>query len=210
MNFIDVEQGSPEWHKLRRTKIGASNSPALLGISPYKSAVDVYNEMVFGEKAYITSAMQNGTDREAEAREYFNNIVHYKDGSNRYSPAVVISEEYDLMMASLDGINPKHTTILEIKVPGHTTYGLCVQDRVPIHWEYQIQHQLAVTGLDHAILFVYIDPTYNLIFRYTRDAKRISEIVSACVEFEEKYLSTFTCPPTKREAKMWDKILSTK
>ena len=31
MRFIDIEQGSPEWHELRKTKIGASMAPIIMG-----------------------------------------------------------------------------------------------------------------------------------------------------------------------------------
>jgi len=207
MKFVDVEQGSFEWHALRRTKIGASSSPSLLNLSPYKTPVDVYNEMVFGEKGYVNAAMQNGTDKEGEARDYFNSIIPTPGEQYKFSPAVVVSEEYDFLMASLDGINASHNVILEIKVPGQKVYEQCFLDNVPIHWEYQIQHQLAVTGLDLAILFVYRSPTDNVIVRYPRDEKKIAEIVAACQKFEEENLSTFTCPDSKRDIKLWSKIL---
>lgn len=191
MKFVDIEQGSEQWHQLRRTKIGASNSPALLGLSPYKNAVDVFEEMVLGKKPYINKAMQRGTDTEAEAREYFNDLV---PGASKFIPRVVISEEYDLMMASLDGLNELNTIILEIKVPGKKVYDQCINAQVPIHWEYQIQHQLAVTGLDLAYLFVYMDANTNLVFQYKRDEKRIAQIVKGCEEFEKHYLLTYQSP----------------
>lgn len=207
MKFVDVEQRSPQWHALRRTKIGASSSPALLNLCPNKSSLSVYNEMMFGEKPYVNEAMQHGTDTEDEALEYFNRSIPTQGDQYKFSPAVVISEEYDFMMASLDGINGSYNVILEIKCPGLKTYEQCFLDNVPVYWEYQIQHQLAVTGLDLAILFVYIDPSTNVIIRYVRDEKKIAEIVAACQKFELENLSTFTPPDTKKNLKLWDKIL---
>jgi putative phage-type endonuclease len=118
------EQGSPAWHELRRTKIGASASPALLGLSPYKTGADVFREMVLGEVGYINKAMVHGSNTEQEARDYFNKI----NPNLAFRPAVVVSEEYDIMMCSLDGINETNTTILEIKVPGEKVYDLCLQE----------------------------------------------------------------------------------
>lgn len=201
MKFItgeEGEQGSPAWHELRRTKIGASSSPALLGLSPYKNASDIYREMVLGEVGYINKAMANGSNTEEEARDYFNRINPAQGDAYTFKPAVVVSEECDIMMASLDGINGSNSVILEIKVPGEKVYEACLQEKIPVHWEYQIQHQLAVTGLDLAILFIYRNPTNNLILRYTRDDKRIAEIVEACQQFEKDHLSTYIAPESKK------------
>lgn len=199
MKFIEVEQGSAEWHELRRTKIGASNSPALLGISPYKSSSDIYREMVLGQTGYINKAMAHGSHTENEARECFNKMNPTQGPAYTFKPAVVVSDEYPLMMASLDGINETNTVILEIKCPGDKVYELCVQERVPLHWEYQMQHQLAVTGLDLAILFVYKDAFNNVILRYGRDEKRIAEIIDACHKFEKDHLLTYTSPEEKQD-----------
>ena len=200
MKFIDVLQGSTEWHELRRTKIGASNSPALLGISPYKTSSDIYREMVLGESGYVNKAMKHGTDTESEARDFFNNIKSSLYDDSIFTPAVVVSDEYDIMMASLDGINESRTAIVEIKCPGQSVYLDCTKSKVPVHWEYQIQHQLCVTGLDLAILFVYRNPEENIYIVYGRDEGKIAEIVSACDKFEKEHLSTYTAPESKSDS----------
>lgn len=195
LKFVEGDaaiQGSESWHELRRSKIGASTSPVLLGLSPYKNSSDIFKEMLFGEKPYINKSMKHGSETEEEARTYFNNLT-----LSDFQPAVVESEEFHFLMASLDGINETQTTILEIKVPGEKVFSQCLMNNIPIHWEYQIQHQLAVTGLDLAILFVYIDPQTNLTFRYIRNENRIQEIISVCKNFHEKHLLTYTSPESK-------------
>lgn len=201
MKYVTGEaaiQGSEAWLALKRTKIGASVSPVLLGISPYSSPAQVWREMMRGETPFVNKAMKHGSATEPEAREYFNNIVHYKSPEHTFKPAVVLSEEYDLLMASLDGINESETVILEIKCPGKNVYDLCMQEKIPKYWESQIQHQLAVTGLDLAILFVYIDPSNNLIVRYMRDEEKIKEIVKVCTDFEKNHLWTQICPESDK------------
>ncbi len=195
MKFVTGEaakQGSDAWHDLRRTKIGASSSPALLGVSPYKKADDVFREMVYGHQPFINKAMQHGTNTEQEALDYFNKIIPHYDSD--FLPCVLVSDEYDFMMASLDGMNHAKTTVLEIKCPGDSVYNQCEKGKVPIHWEYQIQHQLAVSGLDLAILFVYQDEETNLIIKYNRDEEKIGQIINVCKDFHAKNLLTFTPP----------------
>ena len=133
MKYIDVEQGSPEWHELRRTKIGASNSPAILGISPYKTKNDVFNEMAFGEKPFINKAMSRGSLLEEEARTYLNNLNPFHIEDNIFTPAVIVHDTMEFIMASLDGINKSETMILEIKCPGEKVYEQCALGKIPKH-----------------------------------------------------------------------------
>ncbi len=43
--FIKAEQRSEEWLKLRREGLGASDIPAVLGISPYKTPYQLWAEI---------------------------------------------------------------------------------------------------------------------------------------------------------------------
>src|SRR5699024_11000913 len=40
--LVDVVSDSPEWAQERRNSIGASEVPAVLGLSPYATPLDVY------------------------------------------------------------------------------------------------------------------------------------------------------------------------
>jgi len=41
---VILRQNTPEWLEVRKTKLGASDAPAILGISPYKTAYQLFLE----------------------------------------------------------------------------------------------------------------------------------------------------------------------
>jgi predicted phage-related endonuclease len=52
------------------------------------------------------------------------------------------------MIASFDGISVKRDYALEIKCPGKKDHGTALKGSIPIKYYPQLQHQLAVCGLD--------------------------------------------------------------
>ena len=43
---IELNHGSPEWLTFRKTGIGGSDAAAILGMSPFKSNIEVWEEKV--------------------------------------------------------------------------------------------------------------------------------------------------------------------
>ena len=41
-------QGTPEWLEFRRTMVMASDSPVIMGVSPWKTPLQLYHEKVNG------------------------------------------------------------------------------------------------------------------------------------------------------------------
>lgn len=183
MRIIHIEQGSDDWKQMRRSRIGASVSAALMNLHPYKDSIDVYKEMVLGEEPFINAAMKHGSDNERIARDNFNR-AHL----SAYLPVVVVNDQYPYLMASLDGIAEDERRIIEIKCPGDKVFAECFADKIPKYWEIQIQHQLLVTGYDFAYLYVWKNENENLIIPYQADKKIQDQIEIACTEFFEKNL----------------------
>jgi putative phage-type endonuclease len=136
-----MEQGSKEWHELRRNKIGASDSPVIMGVSPWKTAYELYLEKMTGAEQEISASMARGTALEASARERFQD----KTGI-LMMPQVVLSSEREWQMASLDGISFDGTSILEIKHANKEVFEMAVQGDLPDYYMIQIQHALDTTG----------------------------------------------------------------
>lgn len=185
-------QGSDAWHKLRCEKIGASASPALLAVHPYMTEKDVYEQMMFGKKSYVNKAMTYGTEQEPIARNYYNSTF-----LTDYEPVVCVNDQFPYMMASLDGWETASNTILEIKCPGDKVFNECLKDKVPLHWKYQIQHQLLVSGAEFAKLFIWKDEEHKQLIIYSRDGKMMGEIQKACEKFYNENLLQFQIPEAK-------------
>ena len=56
MKTIDIEQGSKEWHDFRAKHFTASDAPAMLGVSPYKTRIELLKEKKYGITQEIDAA----------------------------------------------------------------------------------------------------------------------------------------------------------
>ena len=64
---IRLKHGSPEWQEFRKTGIGGSDAAAILGLSPFKSNIEVWEEKVcFREPEDISDKPQVAYGTEAE------------------------------------------------------------------------------------------------------------------------------------------------
>lgn len=148
---INLVQGSPEWREWRRHKRMASETPAIMGVSPYMSAADIRAIKLGGNGPSVSVAMQYGHDQEPLARAAYEALLE------PMRPAVMVDGDYG---ASLDGINIGGDTILEVKSP-------FVSPRFSDRWvmatrgeategDYaQIQHQMMVSGAEIAHLWIW-------------------------------------------------------
>jgi len=152
---IELEQGTPEWLKWRRTVITATDCPALLGSSPYMTAYKCWQRKLgLIEEQPSNAAMERGKRLEPEARERFNNEMLPEMGL-KFEPAVVESTTYTYLGASLDGITPCNRFIVEIKCGGAALFDMAQHGIIPDHYMHQIQHQLLVTGAEKAFYYCY-------------------------------------------------------
>jgi putative phage-type endonuclease len=155
---LKLEHGSQEWLEFRRNYRMASETPAIMGLSPYQSPADV-RAAKQGKSAYVNPAMRQGTEQEPLARAAYEAL---------YEPmrtAVFVSGEYG---CSLDGINISEDLILEIKTPYKDARN---SDRwkaaergelTPADYA-QVQHQLMVAGSSGAHFMVWDAETQTSI-----------------------------------------------
>lgn len=140
-----LQQGSLEWLALRKTKITATDAVVILGISPWKTKLQLFNEKRSKDNHNFTnSAMQRGLDLEEPAREFFTlktgiKLIPKDDPRN-----VVIHPKNDWMMASFDGISECGQYTLEIKCPGEKDHSIALSGKTPDHYFPQLQHQIEV------------------------------------------------------------------
>lgn len=137
--IINFEQGSQEWLDWRKTVITSTDAAAIMLTSPWKTPYKCWLlklSMIEDDKP--NEAMLRGKWLEPIAREHFNNRF------NRcMQPAVVESDEYEFLGASLDGIEGEE--ILEIKCGGEKLHNMAMNGIIPDYYMDQVQHQLLVT-----------------------------------------------------------------
>lgn len=169
-----MEQNTEEWKEFRRSRIGSSDCPIICGVAPWGNAVQLWAEKVgLGEERQCNAAMQRGITYEPEAREFFANLHGVM-----LSPKVLVHPEIAWMIASVDGMNPEQTVGYEFKVPGKATWAMAINGEIPRYYVYQIQHQMAVSGLKSWWYCVYNpEEKLGVCIQAARDEAIISEII---------------------------------
>ena len=108
--IVNHKQGTKDWLDWRRTGIGASDSPIILGKSPYKTEYELYLEMAGISPPQVqTESMQFGHDKEPEIRAWAEEVLGIE-----FMP-VCIASNNSCFIASLDGISFDGDVFIEIK-----------------------------------------------------------------------------------------------
>jgi putative phage-type endonuclease len=187
--IVQLPQGSPEWLAYRLSKRNASESAAVMGISPWTTPYQLWLAKTGRKSQTVTSAMQRGTDLEPVARQA------YEEQSGLVMQPLVL--ELGAYSASLDGMTLEGDLILEIKCPVRGTRSDLWQDvqagTVPEHYAVQVQHQLMVSGARHAHLWVF-DGSQGLLHVIERDDAQMKRIRGAWDAFQP-YLAGDVPPP---------------
>ncbi len=175
---LDLEQGSQEWLDFRKKHIGASDAPIIMGESPWKTPLQLWEEKTgLTQPEPMNPAMARGHELEPVARAAY---IDYTGISVR--PAVIVSTIHHWMAASLDGISNYMQTVVEIKCPGQKDHDLALNDEVPEKYYAQLQHQMAVAALDKLDYYSYRDGSEALVV-----VKRDPEYISNLIEKERDF-----------------------
>ena len=161
---MEIEQGTPEWHELRRGKVTAScihfvtakGKNGQMAATRRKYMARLVAERWSGKCApegYVSDAMKQGTEREPQAR------AAYEFMSDCQIKKVPFVDHADIVMCgcSPDGL-VGDTGLVEIKCPEIQTHlDYLMQDEVPTDYVPQMQFQMACTGR-HWVDFVSFNP----------------------------------------------------
>lgn len=182
-------QGSPEWHEHRAQYRNASETAAVMGVSPWQTPYELWLVKTGRKVTVETEAMRHGTATEPAARAAFE-----QESGLIMQPLVLVDGDYS---ASLDGITLAGDTILEIKCPyrGQTSelWQTVHTGSVPAHYMLQVQHQLMVSKAKIAYLWVY-DGQQGIGLTIEPDEVAYSQIKTAWEAFQP-YLDNDTPPP---------------
>lgn len=180
----EVKQNTPEWHKLRKQRIGASESPIIMGLSPYKTIRELYLEKISEEEIVDDDngfVKNKGHRLEPIAR------AHYELHSGLSFPdTLAVHGEYPYIGASLDGFNEPTLKFLEIKYVGAKQFEAVIDVKTfREHYEHyycQMQHQAFVTGGEGTLVMINDKKEVKWIDVPT-DIDFIAVMIPALVEF---------------------------
>ena len=201
MRIVNLVQGSAEWHEHRRAHRNASETPIVLGVSPWTTPYQLWQQKLGLVKPEVNAAMLHGTALEPAARAAYERLTGLS-----MKPLVLVDGEYS---ASLDGLTLAGERIVEIKCPlkgRESSLWKAIEAAprtLPEHYQWQVQHQLMVSKADIADVFVF-DGAEGLIFPIAPDPASWSRIEAAWDEFA-RYLTESQAPPlTDRDVRVRD------
>jgi putative phage-type endonuclease len=186
---LKLVQGTPAWHEHRRTMRNASETAAVLGISPWLMPYGLWLIKTGRSTQEVTAPMAHGTKLEPEARAAYETAT-----GEIMNPLVMQDGPYS---ASLDGINLAGNLIVEIKCPfrgkSSSLWREVAEGRIPDHYNAQVQHQLMVSGAATAHLWVYADGE-GILLKVERQEPLMATIKDCWIEFQQ-FLDSDSPPP---------------
>lgn len=184
-----------DWHADRRTGVGGSDSPALLGVSPWGGPMDVWlDKMGLSEPSTPTLPMWLGTRLEPLVAELFTARTGIKV---RRRNALLRSKDHPVLIGHVDFTGLEVKTARSAAGWGEDGSVVDFVDDAPVPMNYlvQVQHYLIVTGWPRMHVAVLIG---NADFR-TYEVRPIPamqrDIIEVAESFWTDHVLTETPPP---------------
>jgi len=151
MKTVDLIQGSPEWSAHRAQHWNASDAPAMLGVSPYKSRAELLRERATGISQEFDAATQRRFDDghrfEALARSLAEKII-----GDELFPVTGVNGRFS---ASFDGLTMLEDTAFEHKSLNDELRAAIQPNNsitaLPEHYRVQMEQQLMVSGAERVL-----------------------------------------------------------
>lgn len=201
VKVLDIKQQSPEWHELRKIKLGASCAPVIMGFSEYYTPFELYEEM----KGIVPKQEENwGMRRGNSLEEVVIKMYEEKEGI-KTAKLVGQSDEHESLIASLDAVCvTDYKKCAEIKCIALDQHELTYSEDVPYAYFCQMQHQMFVWDLKQ---IDYVSYCPGALIPYTktvvkRDPVFLCQYIPKALEFIEGVL--FSIPPAKTEKDVID------
>lgn len=173
-----------------RTKyLGGSDVAAILGISPWRTPLEVYLDKVQPREKPVDPNKQRVFTRGQRMEPYVIDLLAEETGmeiihrGNRY-----IHRDYGFIAAEIDaeaasGENIEIKTVSPFKAK---EWGEVQTDAIPVHYTAQAMHGLMVTGKQVCIFSVLIGGDDFRIYRVERDEETIQAILEKEVAFWDR------------------------
>lgn len=200
LRLIDTREiERADWLEVRKTGIGGSDAAAAVGLSPYKSPLELWME-----KTGRDDALPKPDPKDTTHPTYWGTLLepivaaaYTQQTGNRVRKvnAVLQHPQFPFMLANLDRevLGTPLVQILECQTAGEFGARLW-QDGVPEYVQLQVQHQLAVTGKLAADVAVLICGQRLEVHHIQRDDDLISRLITLEARFWQ-YVTSDTPPP---------------
>jgi len=173
-----------QWLEERRKGVGGSDIAAILGLSPFKTAYQVYQEKRKEVEDWQGNESTDwGSRLEPAIRQWYSD----KTGRSVMLPEKILyHEKYPFMLASLDGFTDDQR-IVEIKTArSGRGWGEPGTNEIPDYYAAQVHHYMAVTRFDVADVPVSIMGGSPQLYEVPADKEIREMIIEACASFWQR------------------------
>ena len=193
-----------QWLKARQYGIGGSDVAAILGLNPWKTALDVYLEKIDPEPKDLpmNAKMKAGKMLENTIADWFaeesGETIH-KDHKIR------IHKNFKHLIGNVDRViisgNGKGTGILEVKSTSNYMIKMFEKNDWPLppYWYAQLQHYLNVTGYTWGVIAYLVDGYDFRQHQFEADQEFIRNMTEKCNEFWHGHVEPRIPPEPQNE-----------
>ena len=174
-----------DWLQVRRSGIGGSDAAASLGMSPWKSALELWQEKVSGQnqpsqenEAMIWGRIMEPVITKEFIRRTGKNVTPMR--------SMLQATNWPWMLADLDGLieDPQRGAgIFEVKTASAFKQDEWSEAHCPDAYMLQLAHYMAVTGLSYAVICVLIGGNKLQWITVDRD----EELIASLVQLERRF-----------------------
>jgi len=193
-----------DWHEWRRKGIGGSDLAAIMGLSPWATARDI-----FRKKKGIKGALDDEADRENWVAKKVGHLLEplvaeifaHQTGFVPFEVRKMFAHpDYPYMLANVDfffTLPDGRTAILECKTSNSHAKEKWDDDAVPLNYELQCRHYMAVMDVDVVfIACLYGNNENDFVWRrIERDMDFEADIIAAEKDFWTNYVLPGIEPP---------------
>lgn len=191
-----LDMNKDEWLEWRKSGLGGSDIGAILNFNKYKKPMQVYLEKIGEyEEEVNNDAVYWGNVLEDVVAKEFSKQTGYKVRRNNF---LLQHPKYPFLQANVDRMiisKEKGNGVLECKTASEYLKEQWSNDEVPVSYYLQVQHYLAVTGLQWGELAVLIGGRDFRHFHIKRDDDLIDQMIQQAKFFWEQYVEKRVAPP---------------
>lgn len=173
----------------RRGFIGGSDAPAVLGISPWRSPLDLYLEKIADEVPPDDLTNAVAKRRGSRLEPYICDMLEEEGIKLAVRNEQLTDSEFPFLRAQIDAVTVAGENV-EIKTVhpfGAKDWGEELTDSIPIHYTAQAMHGLMVSKRDRTIFAVMIGDDLR-IYKVDRDVETITGMREREVKFWNEHV----------------------
>ena len=186
MKTVNFAQGSESWHAHRSKHFNASDAPAMMGLSSYKTRSQLLHEMATGHTPDIDAGTQklfdDGHNFEALARPIAESII----GDDLFPVVGTLEVDGLPLSASFDGITMDESVAFEHKSLNKTLAESLQNGVIPEQYQVQMEQQLLISGAEKCLFMASKGTAETALHAwYHSDPKVREALLSGWKQFRE-------------------------